>query len=254
MKKVFIVMIGFLFFYQGLVFAQQNVKKVVFQAFWWDYWNSNFKNKWSDYLTELAPRLRAAGVDAIWIPPSCKANNTSSVGYNPFDPYDLGDKYQKGGSDSLNLRTRLGSKDELLRMIAVFHANGIEVIQDVVLNHTNEAGTNTGTGGKDPQSPYSIANAGGYKNFRFVSYATPLLDESQNDYFTRAGRWPKNYTNFYPNQFNNCTTGDICSPYFGPDISYESNATGYSSNIAKTGTATIGTVKRNYVNPLQASN
>jgi alpha-amylase len=60
----------------------------------------------------------------------------------------------------------MGNKDELLRMIAVMHANGMEVISDVVLNHTNEAGTNTGTGGRDPQSPFSIANANGYKNFR----------------------------------------------------------------------------------------
>ncbi|MBU6158653.1 MAG: T9SS type A sorting domain-containing protein [Bacteroidetes bacterium] len=232
---------------------QQRVKKVLFQGFWWDYWNNNFSNKWSDYLTELSPRLKAAGIDAVWIPPTAKGGNTGSVGYNVFDQYDLGDKFQKGGG-VLNVRTRMGNKDELLRMIAVMHANGMEVIQDVVLNHTNEAGTNNGTGGRDPQSPFSIANANGFKNFRYVSYATPLLDESQNDYWTRNGRWPKNYTNFYPNANNNCTTGDICSPFFGPDMSYESNAIGISSNIPTTGTATIGTIRRAFVNPVQPSN
>ena len=256
MKKIltsvlFIFVLTFIAFQS---FAQQRVKKVVFQAFWWDYWNSNFKYKWADYLTELAPRLKAAGFDAIWIPPSSKSGTPNFVGYSPFDLYDLGDKYQKGGADSLSVRTRLGTKDELLRMIAVMHANGIEVIQDIVLNHVNDAGTNNGTGGRDPQSPFSIANANGYKNFRYVSYGTPLLDESQNDYFTRNGRWPKNYTNFYPNQNNNCTTGDICSPFFGPDISFEGNAIGRSSNIPTTGSARIGTVTRNYVNPTQASN
>ncbi|MFN5333598.1 MAG: alpha-amylase family glycosyl hydrolase, partial [Bacteroidota bacterium] len=139
--------------------AQQRVKKVLFQGFWWDYWNSNFPNKWSDYLTELTPRLKAIGIDAVWIPPAVKGSNTSNVGYNVFDHYDLGDKYQKGGT--LNTRTRMGNKDELLRMIAVMHANGIEVINDVVLNHVNDAGTNNGTGGRDPQSPFSIANANG---------------------------------------------------------------------------------------------
>ena len=254
MKKFLLVLSLCLFLFSTQNFAQTRVKKVVFQGFWWDYWNSNFKNRWSDYLTELAPRLKAAGIDAIWIPPSSKSGSPSSVGYSPFDLYDLGDKYQKGGSDSLTVRTRMGSKDELLRMIAVMHANGIEVIQDIVLNHTNEAGTNNGTGGRDPQSPFSVANANGFKNFRYVSYATPLLDESQNDYFTRNGRWPKNYTNFYPNLFNNCTTGDICSPFFGPDISFEGNATGISSNIPTTGTATIGTIRRNYINPTQPAN
>lgn len=54
------------------IFAQQRVKEVVLQAFWWDYWNNNFRFKWADYLTELAPRLKAMGVDAIWIPPNYK--------------------------------------------------------------------------------------------------------------------------------------------------------------------------------------
>lgn len=228
------------------------VKKVVLQAFWWDYWNSNFPNAWANYLTELAPRLKSLGVDAVWIPPSMKNQSTDYVGYAPFDHYDLGDKYQKGGG-SLNTRTRLGTKDELLRLIAVLHANGIEVIQDVVLNHTNSAGTNGGTGGQDPQTPFSVANESGFKNFRYVSYSTPLVNETQADYWTRSGRWPKNYTNFYPNQNNNCTTGDICSNLFGPDMSYEANATGRSSNIPTSGTVSVGGVTRSYVNPTQAS-
>lgn len=175
------------------------VKKVLVQGFWWDYRNDNFPNRWSNYLTELTPRLKSLGIDAVWIPPSYKNGSTGSVGYSPFDAYDLGDKYQRGGSDSLNVRTRSGTKDELLRMIGVMHANGIEVIQDIVLNHVDGAGTNSsGAGGQDPEPTYSMANSNGYKNFRYVSFATPLLDESQNDYWTRNGRWPKNYPNFYP--------------------------------------------------------
>ncbi len=242
------------FFASPFSYAQTTVKKAVFQAFWWDYWNNNFKNGWSNYLTELAPRLRSMGFDAIWIPPSYKNASTGYVGYGPFDQYDLGDKYQKGGPDSLNIRTRMGTKDELLRMIAVMHANGIEVIEDVVLNHDDGAGANNGAGGQDTEPTYSMANASGYKNFRYSSYATPLLDDSQNDYWSRNGRWYKNYTNFYPNQNNNCTTGDICSPFFGPDISYESSAFGQSSNIPVTGNATIGSSYPAIFNPAQSAN
>ena len=206
--------------------AQTTVKKIVLQGYWWDYYNSNYHLSWSDYLTELAPRLKEMGVDAVWIPPSSKNESPSYVGYAPFDHYDLGDKWQKGSTG-----TRLGDKNELLRMIAVLHANGIEVIQDVVLNHCNSAGSNTGAGGVDPNS-FSTANAGGYKNFRYVSYNRPASAETQTNYWRRDGRWPKNYTNFYPNQNNNCTTGDLCTAYFGPDISYESNSTGPSSNVS----------------------
>jgi alpha-amylase len=165
------------------------------------------------------------GIDAIWIPPSVKNESPYYVGYSPFDHYDLGDKFQKGSTN-----TRLGTKDELLRMIAVMHANGIEVVQDVVLNHCNSAGSANGSGGQDPNS-YSMQSNSGYKNFRNVSYSTPASSESQSNYWNRRGRWPKNYTNFYPNNMNNCTTGDICSAFFGPDISYESTAYGTSSNV-----------------------
>jgi alpha-amylase len=230
------------------------VKKVLFQGFWWDYWNSNFPYRWSNYLTELAPRLKSMGIDAVWIPPSYKNGSPGSVGYSPFDHYDLGDKYQKGGIDSVNVRTRMGNKDELLRLIAVLHANGIEVIQDVVLNHVDNAGSNGGVGGRDPQSPYSIASADGFKNFRYTSFSTPLLDDSQNDYWSRNGRWAKNYPNFYPNLMNNCNSGDICATLFGPDISYEGNAFGQSSNVPTSGNATVGAVTRPFFNPGQGTN
>lgn len=250
LKKLSLAALLVAFLGVGPLLAQATkVKKVVFQGFWWDYWNNNFNNGWSNYLTELAPRLKSMGVDAIWIPPSYKNGSTGSVGYGPFDNYDLGDKFQKG-----NVRTRMGTKDELLRMIAVMHANGIEVIQDVVLNHVSSAGSNSGSGGQDPEPNYSMRNQSGYKNFRYVSYVSPAIDESQNDYFTRSGRWPKNYPNFYPNLNNNCTTGDICSDWWGPDISYESSAYGQSSNIPTSGTVTVGGFTRSYFNPAQGSN
>ncbi len=254
LRKLFICLLicGGFFLNGGNAHAQGAVKKVVLQGFWWDYWNSNFPNAWSDYLTELSPRLKDLGIDGIWIPPVQKNAKVSDVGYSPFDQYDLGDKYQKGGS-ALNVRTRMGTKDELLRMIAVMHANGIEVIEDVVLNHIDGAGNNAGLGGQDPQQPYSMANAGGYKNFRYVSYSTPLINDSKNDYWTRKGRWSKNYPNFYPNLYNNCTTGDICSAFFGPDISYDASAYGQSSNIPTKDSATINNIKRAYYNPPQYS-
>jgi alpha-amylase len=224
MKKVLLLLaLACLFLPQTQ--GQTTVKKVVLQGFWWDYYNNSYHERWANYLTELAPRLKAMGVDAVWIPPSSKNRSSGYVGYSPFDHYDLGDKFQKG-----NTRTRLGTKDELLRMIAVMHANGIEVIQDVVFNHVNDAGSAFGNGGQDFAS-LSMATESGYKNFRYVSYLTPATDEGQTNYWNRSGRWAKNYTNFYPNQYNNCTTGDICTSYFGPDVSYESTAFGQSSNV-----------------------
>ena len=44
------------------------------------------------------------------------------MGYDIFDHYDLGDKDQKG-----TVATRFGNKDSLPRLVAVAHANGLEV-------------------------------------------------------------------------------------------------------------------------------
>ena len=112
-------------------------RKVVLQGFWWNFWNNNYPNDWATYLSDLAPRLRAMGIDAVWVPPTVKNQNpTGSVGYAPFDHYDLGDKFQCGSTP-----TRFGTKDAYLRMVAVLHANGIEVIQDMVWNHMDGAGS-----------------------------------------------------------------------------------------------------------------
>jgi glycosidase len=248
--RLFMISLVFTVFFHIPSYTQpsQTVSRVVFQGFWWDYWNANFQNGWANYLTELAPRLKAMGFDAVWIPPAAKNSAASSVGYAPFDMYDLGDKYQKANGNS----TRMGTKDELLRMIAVLHANGIEVIEDMVLNHC--VGANS-VGGQDPETNYSMQSADGFKNFRYVSYKTPRIDESQNDYWSRSGRWAKNYSNFHPNYMNNCNTGDICSAYWGPDIDYETpGAFGQSSNIPTSGMAVINNVSRPYYNPVQSDN
>lgn len=199
--------------------------KVVFQGFWWNYSNNNYPDGWSNYLTELAPRLSALGIDDVWVPPCIKNASPTSVGYAPFDYYDLGDKYQKG-----YLKTGLGDKNELLRLSGVIHANGMSVIQDAVLGHMDDAGSVTGAGGQDLNS-YSVATNSGYKNFRYVCYSTPAGNESATDYLARPGRWPKNWENFFPNQYNDhYNTNDWDQILFGPTIDYDSTAYGQSSN------------------------
>ncbi len=167
--------------------------KVVLQAFWWDAWTERHAQDWYTYLAKLAPRLRDLGFDAIWIPSPLKGNaGANSMGYDPFDHYDLGDKNQKG-----TVATRFGTKDSLLRLVAVAHANGLEVYPDIVLNHVIGAEA-------DPSAPGDR-----FKKFRYVGFGGPA-----------AGRWPKDHWNFHPNPDHSCTTGDICGQLFGPDICY----------------------------------
>ena len=168
--------------------------KVVFQAFWWDLENQNYPQGWYTYLAKLAPRLRELGVDGMWIPSPAKgASGGFSMGYDPFDHYDLGDKDQRG-----TLATKFGTKDELLRLIAVAHANGLDVYPDIVLNHMNG-------GEEDPE-----AAGNRFKRFQYQGFAG-----------SERGRWPKSRNDFHPNGGHECTDGEICGEFFGgPDICY----------------------------------
>ncbi len=221
MRKFFLGI--FFSFVLGLVTLSANPwnGRIVLQGFWWNYWNNNYPNNWATYLADLAPRLREIGIDYVWIPPTVKNSSPSSNGYTPFDQYDLGDKYQKG-----NVNTRYGNKDQFLRSVAVLHANGIRVIQDVVWNHVSDAGSVNGAGGYDPQAWGSDQ----WKNFRYVCYATPVTDESEADYFARRGRFPKNWQNFHPNPDHNQNNDDWTGEFWGPDICYYQGAYGQSSN------------------------
>lgn len=218
----------------------QPQKRTLLQGFWWDFRNNNYPQGWANYLADLAPRLREMGVDAVWVPVSSKNANPMSNGYSPFDHYDLGDKFQKN-----NLKTPFGDKDEFLRMVAILHANGIEVIQDVVLNHTDGAGSSSGAGGQDstgltfyrnnvPRSNYQdIPNdpTNGFKTFRYSSYTTPVKDESAADYLSRNGRWSKNWQNFFPNAADNRFSGeDPTRITFGPDNAFNTNSIGLATN------------------------
>lgn len=101
---------------------------VLFQGFYWDVtpqfaWWTNLHGK----VGELAQ----AGFTMIWLPPPYKAANASgSVGYDPFDHYDLGEFDQK-----LSIPTRYGLKAELTSLVSRLIASNIVPICDIVLNH-----------------------------------------------------------------------------------------------------------------------
>lgn len=239
-RKLVFASAGLLFLMaSGLPVLAQTQKKVYLQGFWWDFKNNNYPQGWANYLTDLTPRLRKMGIEGVWVPVNQKNANPNSVGYSPFDHYDLGDKFQKN-----NLKTPFGDKDEFLRMVAVMHRNGIDVVQDIVLNHMDGAGSATSAGGVDsagiafynsnrPLSNYQdIPNdpTAGYKNFRYVSFKTPALTETRASYLARNGRWPKNWQNFNPGPGDNRFSGDDLSRItFGPDIAFYSGSRGLSS-------------------------
>ena len=88
-----------------------------------------FNTSW-DEITAKMPELAEAGYDSIWIPPPTKGGGALSVGYDLFDPFDLGSKDQKG-----TVATYYGTEADLLRLVETAHRFGIRVYLDNVMNH-----------------------------------------------------------------------------------------------------------------------
>ncbi len=177
--------------------------KVVLETFWWNCWNENYPADWYTYLAKLAPRLAAMGFDGIWTPPPCKDTIAqNNMGYTPYDFYDLGQKNQKGAAG-----TRFGTQDAFLRLVAVAHANGLEVYPDIVLDHC-------GSGDLDPSSPFESTSALAFTGFHPNSFAGP-----------GTGRWPRNWLDFHANPQHWHGSGDWVANNGGPDFCYQGRCT-----------------------------
>lgn len=87
------------------------------------------QNHWNR-LKEVAPELKEAGIDAVWIPPVTKASSPDDNGYSVYDVYDLGEFEQKGST-----ATKYGTKEQLHEAIQACHDHGISVYVDIVMNH-----------------------------------------------------------------------------------------------------------------------
>ncbi len=88
-----------------------------------------FNTSWRE-LTDKLPELAEVGYDALWLPPPTKGSGGLSVGYDCWDPFDLGSKDQRG-----SVRTRYGTEAELLRLIETAHRFGLRVYVDNIMNH-----------------------------------------------------------------------------------------------------------------------
>lgn len=88
-----------------------------------------FNVSWKE-ISKKMPELAEAGYTSLWLPPPTKGSGGLSVGYDLWDPYDLGSKNQRG-----SVSTRYGTEAELLQMVEVAHRFGIRVYFDNIMNH-----------------------------------------------------------------------------------------------------------------------
>jgi alpha-amylase len=159
------------------------------QTFHWDCPREDKKEfQWWNYVNEKIPALAKAGFTSLWLPPIHKAANLfgPSMGYDPYDYYDLGEFDQKG-----SIPTWFGTRKELELLIESAHSHGLNLIADMVLNHNS---------GADSQE------------------VNPITGQSRWTVFNPAsGRFPRNWECFHPSMYESwdeMTFGDM------PDLSH----------------------------------
>lgn len=85
------------------------------------------------------PYLKELGIDAVWLNPIYPSPNRDFG-------YDI--------SDYCNIHPDYGSLDEFTEMLNAFHAQGIKVIMDLVVNHTSTEHSWFQSSRQDPDGPY----------------------------------------------------------------------------------------------------
>jgi alpha-amylase len=106
---------------------------VMLQAFYWDCPQAeNREHQWWSFIKSKLPAIARAGFTSLWLPPANKAASWKSMGYDPYDYYDLGEFDQKGGTP-----TWFGSKADLLDLFEFAHAQGLQVYTDLLFNHNS---------------------------------------------------------------------------------------------------------------------
>jgi len=162
---------------------------VMLQTFHWDCPREDKKEfQWWNYIIEQIPPLAKVGFTSLWLPPIHKAANLSgpSMGYDPYDYYDLGEFDQKG-----TIPTWFGTRKELESLIENAHKHGLSLIADIVINHNS---------GADAQE------------------VNPITGQSRWTLFSpKSGKFPRNWESFHPSMYESwdeMTFGDM------PDLSH----------------------------------
>jgi alpha-amylase len=171
-----------------------SIANVMMQGFYWDN-PSGWYNTMAGQASVLRNMRGGHGIDRIWFPPPQKSDSGPfSMGYDPYDYYDLGQFNQKG-----TIPTHHGTQADLKNAIAAFRAQGIVCMADVVLNHR--------AGGASESNP-NLSGASTPTDFRRVA----------------SGQCTWRYNQFNPSTFENSDEGSFSSY---PDV-YLSLATSNS--------------------------
>lgn len=123
-----------------------------------------FEAQW-DVIRYRMPDVFMAGYDSTWLPPpqrGANSTNSTSVGYDLFDRFDL-------GSDTTP--TRYGSESDFRLMVQEYHKANARVFVDWIMNHNAFSDRNTPNFELQGGYPGFVLSTGGDPDGDFNSYS-----------------------------------------------------------------------------------
>ncbi|MBJ6109266.1 DUF1939 domain-containing protein [Hymenobacter sp. BT523] len=192
---------------------------VMMQGFYWDVPTTTPAGTWWQNLGSKATELGQAGITAVWLPPAYKGSGALDVGYGVYDRYDLGEFNQKG-----TVATRYGTLAQLQSAIGALHGQGVQVYEDMVMNHFTSA---------DAQE---LAN--GQYNV-YTSFTYPGRGNTYSSYqwhwgnFTATQQAPNNgWYQWKAYDFQPYANGDAYDNLLGSEIQYNGNTANVNETIS----------------------
>jgi isoamylase len=149
--------------YQNLVIYEMHVRSYTLDP------SSHVKNPGTFLgMIEKIPHLKELGVNAVELLPIFEFNECENPRVDPQTGKKLCNYWGYSTVNFFSLMNRYGTSDEFKTLVKELHKNGIEVILDVVYNHTaegNEEGPNYSFRGLDDKSYYILGPDGEYYNY-----------------------------------------------------------------------------------------
>lgn len=183
------------------------VPGTMLQAFYWDVPGTTNNQTWWQLLSSQAADFSAAGITAVWLPPAYKgAAGGYDVGYGVYDRYDLGEFNQKGTT-----ATHYGTLAQLQSCIGALHGKGIQVYEDVVMNHLTGADYQETVNGSTVYTGFSYSGRGStYSTFQWHYYNFNGAQQGPNNSWIQWNPW----------DFQPYDNGDAYDNLLGCEIRY----------------------------------
>ncbi|WP_309719246.1 alpha-amylase family glycosyl hydrolase [Armatimonas sp.] len=199
---------------------------ILFQHFYYPTPELPAERSWWKQATAQLSELAALGVWGVWHPvPSKGGSGKNSMGYDPYDYYDLGSKDQRG-----SVATHFGTRDEYLAYVAAAHTHGLSVIADVVLNHNIGADqaqlspVQERLGWDDIPDDSKVPRdhlPPGYDPKRDNLRAWSGFNPKGRDGLRGTGRFPRDARHFHPTALHPDHKEPYHHPDFGSDFCFE---------------------------------